>query len=131
MLAYFSNVSGNTQRFIERLGMPAARIPLLTREETLIMEEPYVLVVPTYGDKNFTNFVPRQVKKFLAQERNKELLRGVIASGNLNFGKEYALAGDLISSRFGVPFLYRFELMGTSADIEAIQLGLEEFWKQQ
>lgn len=131
MLAYFSNVSGNTQRFIERLGLPASRIPQLTKAETLIMEEPYVLVVPTYGDKNFTNFVPRQVKKFLSHERNKELLRGVIASGNANFGKEYAIAGNLISSRFEVPFLYRFELMGTSDDIESIHRGLEEFWKQQ
>lgn len=131
MLAYFSNVSGNTHRFIQRLGLPAARIPMLTKEDTLVMEEPYVLVVPTYGDKNFTNFVPRQVKKFLSDERNKELLRGVIASGNVNFGKEFAIAGNLISSRFGVPFLYRFELMGTPEDIDAVKRGLEEFWKQQ
>lgn len=131
MLAYFSNVSGNTQRFIERLGLPASRIPTLTKEDTLIMEEPYVLVLPTYGDKNFTNFVPRQVKKFLADEGNRELLRGVIASGNTNFGKEFALAGNLIASRFDVPFLYRFELMGTPEDIEAVRRGLEEFWKQQ
>lgn len=131
MLAYFSNVSGNTHRFIEKLGMDAARIPVAPKSDPLEMTEPYVLVVPTYGDKNFTNFVPRQVKRFLADTRNTELLRGVIASGNTNFGKEFALAGNIISRRFGVPYLYRFELMGTPDDHEAIRRGLEEFWKQQ
>ena len=28
LLVYFSSVSGNTARFIEKLGMPAVRIPL-------------------------------------------------------------------------------------------------------
>lgn len=130
-LAYFSNVSGNTHRFIEKLGLEAARIPVTANADTLIMKEPYVLIVPTYGDKNFTNFVPRQVKKFLQEERNQENIKGVIASGNTNFGKEFAIAGRIISQKFHVPYLYRFELMGTPEDVKLITQGLEEFWKQQ
>jgi len=39
------------------------------------------------------------------------LLRGVIASGNRNFGEAYGRAGDVIARKCGVPWLYRFELM--------------------
>ena len=49
LLVYFSSVSGNTARFIEKLGMPARRIPLHSSEPVLHVEEPYVLVTPTYG----------------------------------------------------------------------------------
>ena len=48
-LVFFSSVSGNTKRFIEKLGRPAARIPLHARDDALHAEEPFVLVVPTYG----------------------------------------------------------------------------------
>ena len=37
-LVYFSSVSGNTKRFIEKLGRPAERIPLLAREDALHAE---------------------------------------------------------------------------------------------
>ncbi|BDZ54172.1 hypothetical protein GCM10025870_12450 [Agromyces marinus] len=49
-LIYFSSVSGNTARFIEKLGRPAARIPLHAKDAALVADEPYVLVVPTYGE---------------------------------------------------------------------------------
>ena len=45
-LVYFSSVSENTHRFVEKLGLPAIRIPLHGRIE---VDEPYVLVLPTYG----------------------------------------------------------------------------------
>ena len=45
-LVYFSSVSENTHRFVEKLGMPATRIPLHGRIE---VDQPYVLVLPTYG----------------------------------------------------------------------------------
>ena len=48
LLVYFSSVSGNTARFIEKLGMPAVRIPL-QGEESPVVDEPFVLVTPTYG----------------------------------------------------------------------------------
>jgi protein involved in ribonucleotide reduction len=48
LLVYFSSVSGNTARFIEKLGLPAvaSRSPLATHLE---VDEPFVLVTPTYG----------------------------------------------------------------------------------
>ncbi|MEN1205669.1 class Ib ribonucleoside-diphosphate reductase assembly flavoprotein NrdI, partial [Pseudomonas aeruginosa] len=75
--------------------------------------------------------VPRQVIRFLNDEYNRALLRGVIASGNRNFGEAYGRAGDVIARKCGVPWLYRFELMGTQSDIENVRKGVTEFWQRQ
>jgi protein involved in ribonucleotide reduction len=134
-LVYFSSVSENTHRFVEKLGLPAIRIPLRERIE---VAEPFVLVLPTYGgghanepDPDAGGYVPKQVIAFLNNEHNRSLIRGVIAAGNNNFGAEFAYAGNVVSTKCGVPYLYRFELMGTPDDVEAVRAGLADFWKDQ
>lgn len=130
-LVYFSSVSGNTHRFVEKLGRPALRIPLHSREEPLIATDPFVLLLPTYGGGPETRAVPKQVIRFLNDERNRTRLRGVIAAGNTNFGEAYGIAGDIVARKCRVPFLYRFELFGTPDDVTAVREGLDQFWKQQ
>ncbi|MEI6699238.1 MAG: class Ib ribonucleoside-diphosphate reductase assembly flavoprotein NrdI [Mycobacteriaceae bacterium] len=132
-VVYFSSVSENTHRFVEKLGMPAIRIPL---REAIEVDGPYVLILPTYGggraegpDPEAGSYVPKQVIAFLNNEHNRLLLRGVIAAGNTNFGAEFCYAGDVVSRKCNVPFLYRFELMGTVDDVEAVRAGLNDFWK--
>ena len=112
-LVYFSSVSENTHRFVQRLDLPALgmdvqRIPLRPTEGFLRVEEPYVLMVPTYGGGNEGGAVPRQVVKFLNDVHNRSLIRGVIAAGNTNFGEAYCIAGDIISAKCQVPYLYAF-----------------------
>ena len=130
-LVYFSSVSGNTKRFIEKLGRPATRIPLHARDAALRAEQPFVLVVPTYGGGDGHGAVPKQVIKFLNDPQNRGLLRGVIAAGNTNFGSAYGLAGDVIARKTGVPHLYRFEVFGTPDDVRAVDEGLDAFWSTQ
>ncbi|MFI5663671.1 class Ib ribonucleoside-diphosphate reductase assembly flavoprotein NrdI [Streptomyces sp. NPDC051684] len=128
-LVYFSSVSENTKRFVERLDLPAVRIPLHPHREGMpVVTDPYVLVVPTYGGGERAGAVPKQVIRFLNIEANRALLRGVIASGNTNFGVDYCLAGRVISAKCSVPELYRFELLGTDRDVRAVREGLERFW---
>jgi len=128
-LVYFSSVSGNTHRFVEKLGLPAQRIPLYPKEEPLVMDEEFVLMVPTYGGGNGRGAVPKQVIKFLNDQRNRHLIRGVIGGGNTNFGETYCLAGDIISAKCQVPHMYKFELLGTPRDVQRVHDGLEEFWR--
>ncbi|MBP3222541.1 MAG: class Ib ribonucleoside-diphosphate reductase assembly flavoprotein NrdI [Actinomycetaceae bacterium] len=130
-VVYFSSATNNTKRFVEKLGMPAYRIPLLPKDAPLVMEEEYVLIVPTYGGGSIKGAVPKQVIKFLNDERNRSLIRGVISSGNTNFGTAYCIAGDIISTKCKVPHMYKFELLGTPHDVEKVKQGLEEFWTQQ
>lgn len=128
-LVYFSSVSGNTHRFVEKLGLPAHRIPLYPKDDPLVMDEEFVLMVPTYGGGNGHGAVPKQVIKFLNDERNRSRIRGVISGGNTNFGEAYCLAGDIISAKCRVPHMYRFELLGTPRDVQKVHDGLEEFWR--
>ncbi|UOQ56763.1 class Ib ribonucleoside-diphosphate reductase assembly flavoprotein NrdI [Leucobacter allii] len=130
-LVYFSSVSGNTRRFVEQLGRPALRIPLHAKDDPLVVTDPFVLILPTYGGGPETRAVPKQVIRFLNDERNRSRLRGVIAAGNTNFGEAYGIAGDIVARKCRVPFLYRFELFGTPDDVSAVHDGLEQFWKQQ
>ena len=130
-LVYFSSASDNTHRFVQKLGLPAQRIPLRPADPFLRVTEPYVLIVPTYGGGNEGGAVPRQVIKFLNDEDNRALIRGVIAAGNTNFGEAYCIAGDIIATKCRVPYLYGFELMGTNEDVTAVREGLGRFWQRQ
>jgi len=129
-LVYFSTKSGNTRRFVEKLGLPANRIPLNRSDPPLQVEEPYILVVPTYGDGDPRSAVPAPVIRFLNDEHNRSLIRGVIAGGNTNFGKSFGLAGRVVAQKCQVPLLYRFELMGTVEDVHRVLAGVTEFWKR-
>src|SRR4051812_50155241 len=95
-VVYFSSVSENTHRFVGKLGVPAVRIPLHGRIE---VDEPYVLVLPTYGgghatpDINDGGYVPKQGIAFLNNEHKRSLIRGGIAGGNKKIGWEVAQSG--------------------------------------
>lgn len=123
---YFSNISENTHRFVQKLGEEALRIPYKPSDEPVIATEPYLLITPTYGSGIDTKAVPRQVIKFLNDPRNRSLLRGVIAAGNTSFGADYCLAGRVIAAKCDVPLLHRFEILGTPDDVIAVQNRLEE-----
>lgn len=130
-LVYFSSVSENTRKFVERVGLDSQRIPLTPKQPFLKVHEPYVLVVPTYGGGNEGGAVPRQVVKFLNDEDNRAHLRGVIAAGNTNFGAAYCIAGDIVAAKCQVPYLYAFELLGTNEDVTRVRDGLRTFWQRQ
>lgn len=125
-LVYYSSGSGNTQRFVDRLGLPATRILGETR-----VTEPYVLITPSYSDGLGNGAVAKPVIRFLNDPANRCLLRGVIASGNRNFGEYFAHAGKIIAAKCSVPVLYRFELSGTDEDVARVRQGLETFWTRQ
>ena len=135
-IVYFSNVSEYTKKFVDRIGFPAVRIPVRKTESMPVVSDPYVLIVPTYGGSlEITGgsgaAVPRQVVAFLNDAHNRSLCRGVIAGGNTNFGTDYGRSGDVISKKLGIPYLYRFELLGTQEDVIRVREGLEEFWQHQ
>ncbi|EPQ8722960.1 class Ib ribonucleoside-diphosphate reductase assembly flavoprotein NrdI [Klebsiella aerogenes] len=130
LIVYFSSTSENTHRFVQRLALPAVRIPLNERERIQV-DEPYILIVPSYGGGGTAGAVPRQAIRFLNDPHNRRLIRGVIAAGNRNFGEAYVRAGEVIAQKCGVPYLYRFELMGTQQDVDNVRKGVSEFWQRQ
>ena len=98
-IVYYSNRSGNTKRFVEKLGyeniFSVSQLPLASKE--------YVLFVPTYGGGNGEYSIPRPVAKFLNVKSNRDLLRGVVGFGNTNFGDHYCKAAYMITNKTGTP----------------------------
>lgn len=135
-LVYFSQ-AGYTQEFIEKLGLPATRIPVKIKEaETFEVDEEFVLIVPTYerkivhgGRAGQMTYIPRQVSAFFSNKTNRDLARGIIGTGNINFFEDYTRAATEISTRLGIPVLHRMEISGTEQDVEIVKTGLEEFWQ--
>lgn len=129
LIVFFSSVTENTRRFVDKLQLPSARIPLRQSDEPLTVTEPYVLVCPTYGGGASVSHensqpVPRQVIRFLNDSHNRSLIRAVIAGGNTNFGADFGKAGEVISRKCQVPYVYRYELFGNDEDVRIVRENL-------
>ncbi|WP_027120198.1 class Ib ribonucleoside-diphosphate reductase assembly flavoprotein NrdI [[Mycoplasma] testudinis] len=131
-VVYFSSISNNTHRFIQKLDLPNHRIPYSFKDPELIMDQDYVLICPTYagGGDQTAGAVPKQVIKFLNNEQNRIHCKAVIASGNTNFGETFAIAGPILSKKLNVPLLYQFELLGTAHDVEEVKKLVLDFWNK-
>jgi protein involved in ribonucleotide reduction len=126
-IVYFSNHSGNTKRFVEKLDNASIRIPISWDSASPVYAKgEYVLMVPTYGGGSERSAIPKQVKSFLNIEENRNLLRGVVGFGNTNFGDNYCKAAELIAQKTGVPVIARVEIFGTDDDVNKVKerLGL-------
>ena len=130
---YFSNYSGNTKRFVEKLyGNDAIGIPIDSGDgNSITVDQPYVLFVPTYGGGSEKTAIPRQVRHFLNIKENRKLLRGVVGMGNTNFGEHYCKAADLISAKTGVPVIARVEIFGTEDDVNTVYERLNLLYGQE
>ncbi|TDM12627.1 class Ib ribonucleoside-diphosphate reductase assembly flavoprotein NrdI [Macrococcus lamae] len=103
-IIYYS-LTGNITRFLQRAGLEA--VPL---SQAYGIHEPFILVTGTFGFGE----VPMPVAEFLITHHR--YLRGVAASGNKNFGQNYAKAGDTIAAQYNIPLLMKFELHGNDRD---------------
>lgn len=129
-IVYFSNVSENTKRFVDKLGLKSVRIPIKWDDESpLVVEKDFILVVPSYGGGAEGRTVPKSVVKFLNIETNREYLVGVVGTGNTNFGAHYCKAAEIVATKTGVPLLYRVEITGTPEDVNQVKERLELLWK--
>ena len=56
---------------------------------------------------------------------------GSSPTGNVNFGASFCYAGDVDFAKCGVPYLYRFELMGTATMCKPSVRASADFWKDE
>ncbi|WKB37352.1 class Ib ribonucleoside-diphosphate reductase assembly flavoprotein NrdI [Terrilactibacillus sp. S3-3] len=115
MLLLYETMTGNVKRFLEKVGLHEH----IT--EKPFVNEPFILVTNTIGFGES----PESVKVFLRQ--NGRHLAGVAASGNRNWGKNFAHAADVIAAEFQVPILYKFELGGTAEDVTNFRERVKAF----
>ncbi len=115
---YFSR-TGNLEKFANKLREKGySNIEPIT--EDLKVDCPFVLLVSTiyFGE------VPIEYKKFL--KNNPTGLIGVSGSGNRNWGRNFAVAADIISDKFKVPIISKFELSGNEHDVNKFLLEVEK-----
>ena len=113
-VVYFS-FTGNVRRFIQRTELEDT-LEITQDNCTDRIEEPYILVTGTIGFGE----VPEPVQSFL--NHNSEHLEAVAASGNRNWGQNFAKAGITISEDCQVPLLMKFEVQGTNSDVEEFKV---------
>lgn len=133
-IVYFSNYSGNTKKFVEKIddGNLSINIPInRSGGSSLTVDSPYVLFVPTYGGGEGRAAIPRQVRSFLNVKENRKLLRGVVGFGNTNFGEHFCKAADLISAKTGVPVIAKIEIFGTQEDVNKVKERLTLLYGQE
>lgn len=107
----FASRTGNVEYIVNQLGLPSIKIT-----KDLIMNEPFIIF--TYTDK--LGEVPDVVSEFLKE--NHVRCKGVIASGNSNFGHHlFCKSGDTIAEQYDVPLICKIDLRGRKKDFQTIQ----------
>lgn len=124
LLVYYTTTTGNTEYFINKVGLRSQKMPL---SGNLEINEPYILVFPSYGGGKLKGIVPAGVKNFLNIPCNAKYLRGVIGSGDRNYGDYFALGSKIVAEKFNVPLLYRYEIKGTEKDYINVRNGVINF----
>lgn len=110
---YYDSKTGNVARFVQKLVKSNPMIEAININDLEYFTKQGHLITFTTGKGN----VPVTTEYFL--QRNHELILSVSASGNRNWGKDFALSADKISSQYNIKLAYKFELSGTDKDVSA------------
>lgn len=110
MIAYASR-TGNVRYIASKLKAEPIEI-----SEELMLNKPFLLITYTDG----LGDIPAKVVRFL--EQNAKFCKGVVVSGNSNFGHTiFGGAGDKIATMYHIPLVRKLDLRGYQVDYEAIQ----------
>ena len=104
------SLTGNCKRFVDMCEIPKEDVIYL-QDIDYDVDFDYILITPTFGFGE----VPAAVSKFLVE--NHMYLKGVVGSGNKNWGERFANASEIISEEYDVPLLMKIELHGSKKDI--------------
>ncbi|MTT30738.1 class Ib ribonucleoside-diphosphate reductase assembly flavoprotein NrdI [Terrilactibacillus sp. BCM23-1] len=116
MLILYETMTGNVKRFLNKVGLEHQPIDRQSH-----IDEPFILVTNTIGFGQ----PPESVTEFLSY--NGHFIRAVAASGNRNWGPNFAHSADVISAKYNVPILYKFELGGTLQDVMTFRERVNAF----
>ena len=109
MKLIYISLTGNVREFIKKVGMDNQEIGYLHLFE---IEEPYIVVVPTYDDD-----ITDMVSNFVDYKNNREHLIGFVGSGNRNFDNEFCFNAKDLSKKYNKPLIFTFEFSGMEHDI--------------
>ena len=113
MFIYYDSKTGNVQRFVDKVKKERPEWNYIKISEDTDENEGHLITFTTkFGE------VPEKTEKFMMRNNNKNYIKSVSSSGNMNWGTLFALAADKISEKYNVPVLMKFELSGTHPQVE-------------
>lgn len=113
----FTSRTGNVKYIVNKLGLPSIEI-----SSNLTIHESYFLL--TYTDGLGDN--PKVVNDFLENKQNQYYLKGVIVTGNINFGNNFCKNADTISTKYNIPIIRKIDLRGTQEDLDQIKIHYDK-----
>lgn len=117
----YASLTGNTKRFMGDVKKLRPDWHLIQIKPDTKIDEKFHLVTYTTG----LGEIPPVVVKFL--EKNSKEMLSVSACGNMNWGKNFAIAADKVSEKYNVPVLLKYELAGNQKTAEQLINKIEEF----
>lgn len=109
MIVYASR-TGNVRSIVSKLSIESVEV-----KDGLIVNEPFFIFTYTDG----LGDVPKIVEEFM--NNNHLYCKGVIASGNTNFGESlFCASADKLSKQYNIPIIHKIELRGFERDYELI-----------
>ena len=109
----YLSLTGKTRQFVKKLNWDF--IEISKKNSTVQMEEPYIVITPTYGEQVANFFY-----EFIDFGENRALLKGVAGSGNRNFNTSFCSNSRELASKYGIPLLHCFENQGTDKDVQIL-----------
>lgn len=111
-MIYFLSRTGNIQHIVNKL----INIKCVGLDSEMKVTSPYLLL--TYTDK--LGEIPEKVDDFLIN--NHSYCKGVIASGNSNFGINYFCgSANKINEKYNIPIIHKIELRGYDSDLDIVR----------
>ena len=119
MIVVYFTLTGNTEMFAKKLKAKTLKITKEDRE--LRINEPYLLLVPTYE--------PDATKTpFMFARKNIENLVGIVGSGNRNFGADmFCYSATDLSKELNKPVVHMYEFQGSINDVNKINEIVDDY----
>lgn len=107
---YYDSKTGNVERFMHKVAEITGWETQKIQPDTVVVQEGHLVTFTTrFGE------IPETTKNFLVQA--SPYILSVSSSGNRNWGRNFAVAGNKIATEYGIPLALKFELSGTNEDI--------------
>lgn len=115
MIAVVDSITGQGVRFAEKVGLPIVEI-----YDYRDQEENVLLFTRSY---NFGE-VTEEAHAFL--EEHADQVKGVVVSGNRNWGNNFGAAGDEINRFYHIELVLKYEGSGFPEDVKAVKAWIEK-----
>ena len=124
IFVYYDSKTGNVERFIEKVRRkrPEWKFIKITNTMEVKNEGHFITYTTNFGEiSNITT-------GFLETGKNREYIKSVSSSGNMNWGPLFGIAIDKLNEEYGTPKIMKFELSGKNNEVEYF-INEVENWK--